>query len=186
MKSTCLLPLLALLGACSGPRPEAGGGPVIDANTITFNNFEAGGGWSNDPGRNDPNLIAKGQAHSGQYALVINHDHEYSLAFDMPLGRISSRKFKVIHLEAWAYLPSEHGAANINLQILQPDGNGQVTAGNLELGSAVKTYHEWVKVEKDFPMPDNITAVQRLHVFVWRAGATDEVLLDDVLLSIKE
>ena len=185
MKSLCLVPLLALLGACSAPPPPAGG-PVIDANTITFNNFEAGGGWSNDPGRNDASLVAKGEAHSGQYALVVNRDHEYSLTFDMPLGRISARKFKVIHLEAWAYLPSERGAANINLQVLQPDGSSRVMEGNLELGTAVKTYRQWVKVEKDFPMPDNITAVQRLHVFMWRAGATDEVLLDDVLLSIKE
>jgi hypothetical protein len=40
-----------------------------------------------------------------------------------------------------------------------------------------------VHVTKDFTLPDNITSNQHLRFFVWRADATDEVLVDDVQMS---
>jgi hypothetical protein len=68
---------------------------------------------------------------------------------------------------------------------MQPDGNTSVGGGDLKFREAVHEYGKWVKVTKDFVLPDNITALQRLRVFMWRADATEEVLLDDVKLSIK-
>jgi len=183
MKKIAALLGLSLLGACSSDNAT---GPAIDANTITFNNFEAGGGWSNEPNRNNPSLVAKGKAHSGQYALRVDKDHEFSLTFDMPLGQISTSKFKTVHLEAWVYMASDKATGTIGLQIMKPDGGEAVGGDDLKFRDVVKDYGKWVMVTKDFTLPDNITAAQHLRVFMWRADASEEVLLDDVKLSIKD
>jgi hypothetical protein len=182
MKQRTALLGLAWLAACSSPNPV---GPDVDTSTFTFNNFEAGGGWSSNANQNNPDLVVRGNAHSGQYALRVDRDHEYSLTYDMPLGSISRTKFKTVHLEAWVFMASQRGTATIGLQIMQPDGNTSVGGGDLKFREAVHEYGKWVKVTKDFVLPDNITALQRLRVFMWRADATEEVLLDDVKLSIK-
>ena len=184
MKNIAALVGLALLGACSSNHEAADSS--VDENTITFNNFEAGPGWSNDPNRNNTTLVAKGRAHSGQYALKVDKDHEFSLTFEMPLGQVSNRKFKTMHLDGWVYMPSERAAGTIGMQIIKPEGNESIGGGDLKFADEVKKYGEWVKVSKDFAMPDNITAANRLRVFMWRAGATEEVFLDDVKLSIKD
>jgi len=180
-KLTALLGL-ALLAACSSPNPV---GPDVDTSTFTFNNFEAGGGWSSNANQNNPDLVVRGNAHSGQYALRVDRDHEYSLTYDMPLGSISPTKFKTVHLEAWVFMASKRGTATIGLQVMQPDGSASVGGGELKFSEAVHDYGKWVKVTKDIALPDTITALQRLRVFMWRADASEEVLLDDVKLSIK-
>ncbi|MDJ0364271.1 carbohydrate binding domain-containing protein [Hymenobacter sp. H14-R3] len=187
MKYLAALVGLASLGACSS-KDDAHDttDTTIDDKTITFNNFEAGPGWSNDPNRNDVALVTKSRAHSGQYALKVDKDHAFSLTFEMPLGQISNSKFKTVHLDAWVYMPSAQATGTIGLQIIQPQGNESIGGGDLKFSDVVKTYGEWVKVSKDFTMPDNITAANRLRLFMWRAGASDEVFLDDVKLSIKD
>lgn len=179
MKFIGLLGLALLLGACTAR------GPVVDATTITFNDFEGGGGWSNDPGRNDPGLVARGRAHSGQYALRVDPSHEFSLTFDMALGKISSSKFKTVRLDAWVYMPSAKATAAIGLQLVQPDGTIAVNGSDIKFGEAVKKYHEWVPVSTEFVLPDDIIPAQHLRLFMWRANASEEALLDDVRLSIK-
>jgi hypothetical protein len=179
MKISGLVGLLLLSGCASrSPRLD------IDANTIMFNNFEGGGGWSSDPNRNDPSLVVKGPAHSGQYALRVDQNHEFSLTFDLPLGKISSSKFKGVHLEAWVLMPSAKATAAIGMQIVQPDGTIAVNGSDIKFGEVIKTYNEWVPVSTDFVLPDNIIPAQRLRLFMWRASSSEEALLDDVKLSI--
>jgi len=184
MKHFIALLGLALLGACSSPPPNPVG-PDVDTSTFTFNNFEAGGGWSSNANQNNPDLVVRGNAHSGQYALRVDRDHEYSLTYEMPLGSISPRKFRAVHLEAWVFMASERGTATIGWQLMQPDGSAAVTGGELKLREAVHDYGKWVKVTTDFVLPAEAQALQRLRVFMWRADAREEVLLDDVKLSIR-
>jgi hypothetical protein len=179
MKISSLIGLL-VMSACAAHDPL----PDIDANTITFNNFEGGNGWSSDPNRNDPSKVMKGTAHSGQYALRVDQNHEFSLTFDLPLGKISSSKFKGVHLDAWVFMPSAKATAAIGMQIVQPDGSIAVNGSDIKFGEAIKTYNEWVPVSTDFVLPDNIIPAQRLRVFMWRASASEEAFLDDVKLSI--
>lgn len=177
MKKAFLLLSLAALGACSSnSAPEA----TAAANVVTFNDFEAGGGWSQDP-----TLFEKGRAHSGQYAIKVDKNHEFSLTFNLPLGQISDHKFKTIHVEAWVFMPSNKSTGNIGVQVMTPT-NTQVYGDGLRLPDVVKTYGEWVQVGKDFTLPDTITSTQSLRVFLWRADATDEVLLDDMKVTIKD
>lgn len=174
-----LLPLL--LGACA---PNSAPGPPPGTNTITFNDFEGGGGWSNDPGRNDPSLLDKGRAHSGQYAIKVDGAHEFSLTFDLPLIQISQKKFHRVRLDAWVYLPSAQATGALGIQVMNHAKNEQVFGDYLKLGEVVKTYKKWVPVHKDFTLPANITPVQHLRLSLWRADATDFVLADDVQLTL--
>ena len=180
-----LLTILSLTGlaACSGD-PVADTG--VDAKTFSYNNFEGGGGWSGNPGQNDASLVAKGQAHSGQYAIFVDANHEFSLTYDQELGKISNGKFKKVHLDAWVFLPSAKATATIGLQLLQPDKTTQVFADDIKLVEAAKKFNTWVEVSKDIVLPDNITAVQHMRVFAWRASSTEKVLVDDVKLSLVE
>lgn len=181
-KRTAGLLSLVLLGACSTNQLDSS----LDANTITFNNFEAGGGWSFDAGRNDPLLLDKGRAHSGQYAIKVDQNHEFSLTFDMPLVLIRPKKFKIVHLDAWVFMPSDRATGVLGLQVIAPETGQQVYGDGVKLRDAVKTYKEWVPVSQDFTLPDTVTPLQHLRFSVWRADASDFVLVDDVKLSIKD
>jgi hypothetical protein len=181
MKHFTALLGLGLLAGCSAP---PAGYPELDTHAITFNNFEAGGGWSNDPIRNNQSLVARGNAHSGQYALRVDRDHEFSLTYDMPMGLLSHTRIKIVHLEAWVFMVNYKATANIGLQIMEPDGQHQVYADDLKLREVVNTFSKWVMVSKDFPLPDSLKPEQHLRVYLWRADAREEVLLDDVKLSI--
>ncbi len=178
MKNIAALLGLALLGACSSDNKS---GTAADAKTITFNDFEAVAGWSIDPG-----LLDKGRAHSGQYAIKVDKDHEFSLTFDLPLGQVSPRKFRIVHLEAWAFRASEKATGFLGVQVVEPSTGQQVFLDGIKLLDADKTPNKWVAVSKDIALPDNITSAQHLRFALWRAGSEDTVLLDDVKLSIKD
>jgi hypothetical protein len=158
----------------------------VDAKTITYNNFEGGGGWSNDPYRNNPDLVEKGQAHSGQYAIKVDKDHDFSLTYDMALGKISPTKFKTLHLEAWAFMPTDKATGALTIQLVDHATNKEVFSDGIKFRDAVKSYNKWVAVSKDIMLPDNITPDQHLRLFLHRADATETVLVDDVKLSIKD
>ncbi|TDN36581.1 hypothetical protein A8B98_07765 [Hymenobacter sp. UV11] len=172
---------LTLVSACT---TEFSPNAKIDAKTVTFNDFESGGGWSNDPSRNDPGLVEKGLAHSGQYALKVDKDHEFSLTYAMALGKMREAKFQKLHLEAWAFMPSDQATGVVGLQVLSPDNSKQIFSDDIKLRDAVKTYGEWVFVSKDITLPDSVAPAQQLRLYLWRADAGDKVLLDDVKLSI--
>jgi hypothetical protein len=181
MKVLAVLLSSILLGACS---TNTFLDNKIDSRTVTFNDFESGGGWSNDPTHNEPGLVEKGQAHSGQYAIKVDQDHEFSLTYAMQLGRIRSKKFQKLHLEAWAFMPSDRATGIIGLQLIEARDGKQVFSDDIKLRDVIKTYGKWVPVGKDITLPDSVKAAQQLRLFLWRADASDKVLLDDVKLSI--
>ena len=67
-----------------------------------------------------------------------------------------------------------------------PNGTSQLFGDGIRLGDVVKSYGKWVKVEKDIVLPETISALDHIRVSLWRADASDEVLVDDVQLSIKD
>lgn len=178
MKNFTFLLSVALLGACSNDASDE----ISSDKIITANDFESVMGWNANTAS-----LAKGNAHSGRYAIKVDQDHEFSLTYDAALGEVTPVKIKTIHLEAWAYLPSEKSTGMLGIQIMEPGANNKQLYGDgIKLGEAVKTYKEWVRVSKDFVLPENITAAQHIRLSLWRADASDQVLIDDVQLSIKE
>lgn len=176
MKKSAALLGLVLLDACASPDNQGSHSPA--GRLITANDFESAG-WNVDPA-----LLDRGRAHSGQYAIKVDASHEFSLTFDMALGQATPAKIKAVRLEAWAFLPSDKATGVLGVQIMGGPTNGdQVFGDGIKLGEVVKSYNKWVPVSKDISLPDNITAVQHIRLSLWRAGASDVVLVDDVRLS---
>jgi len=167
---------LALLGACSSDKES---GLKTDAKTITANDFESLAGWNNDMAALD-----RGRAHSGQFALKVDNNQEFSLTFNMPLAQASPRKFKRVLLEAWAYMPSERSTGMLNIQIIEPTTGQQTFNDGIRLAEVDKVYKKWIPISKEMTLPDDMNATQYIRLFLWRADATDLVLIDDVKLSI--
>lgn len=178
--ATISLGLLSLLSlsACSDKNSSGAANDKI----ITSNDFESAAGWNVDP-----TLLYRGRAHSGQYAIKVDGEHEFSLTFDMPLAQATPTKIKTVHLEAWALLPSDKATGQLGVQVMKPENlSEQVFGEGIQLQEVVKKYNEWVKVSKDITLPDDITPMQHLRVTLWRAGSSEQVLVDDVELSIKD
>ncbi|GAB3861133.1 hypothetical protein GCM10028822_40140 [Hymenobacter terrigena] len=177
MKKYIVLLSLGLLSACSSDtKSTSASGDKI----ITANDFESTAGWDVSP-----TMLDRGRAHSGKYAIKVDKDHEFSLTFDTPLGQASPTKIKTVHLEAWAFLPSDKSTGVLGVQIMDAN-NQQVFGDGIKLGEVVKSHNKWVQVGQDFVLPDNITAAQHIRMSLWRADASDQVLVDDVKLSIKD
>ncbi|UOQ73507.1 hypothetical protein [Hymenobacter cellulosilyticus] len=169
---------LALLGACSSDKDTD---LKIDDKTITTNDFESLAGWNTDP-----TTLDKGRAHSGQYAIIVDGNREFSVTYNAPLAQISNRKFKKVLLEGWVFLPSERATGVLGIQIVDAETGKEAFGDGIKLGDEVKTYKKWVPVKKEFTLPDNITAVQHMKMSLWRASASDFILADDVKISIVE
>lgn len=168
----------ALLGSCTS---DKGTGLQVDENTITANDFESLAGWNNDP-----MALDRGRAHSGQYALKVDNNREFSLTFDSPLMVVSQRKFKTVVMEAWAYLPSERATGILGIQIVDPVTGQQAYGDGIKLGEEVKSYKKWVPITKEFVLPSDMKTTHHIRFSLWRADATDVVLIDDFKVSIKE
>ncbi|MDO7847948.1 hypothetical protein Q5H92_16400 [Hymenobacter sp. M29] len=174
MKKFTLLFGLTLLAACSSEDK------AVDDKIITKNDFEALAGWNTDPA-----ALFRGKAHSGRYALKVDKDHEFSTTFEMALGYISPTRVKAIHLEAWVLLPSDKATGVLGVQVIEPETGKEVFGGGIRVAEVVKARGKWEKVEADYTLPENTTPTQRLRLSLWRANASDQVVIDDVTLSVK-
>lgn len=177
--NSCMKVLLTTLAALSlaacSSNPELG----TPGDYITRNDFESMMGWVPDA-----STLTRDHAHSGQYALQVTPEHEYSLTYQAMLGNVSPHKLRGIKLEAWVYLPDEKTTGELSVQIVDPaQDNKQIFSGGINLPETVKEYGKWVQVSKDIMLPDNIAYTHNLKAFLWRAGAASTVYVDD--LSIK-
>lgn len=174
MKSLLTALAMLSLAACSS-NTEFG----TPGDYITRNDFESMMGWIPDA-----SALTKDHAHSGQYAIQVNPEHEFSLTYTAMLGNVSPHKLRGIKLEAWVFLPDDKTTGVLGVQILDPaQGNKEIFGSGINLPETVKEYGKWVQVSKDIMLPDNIAYTHNLKVFLWRAGTASTVYVDD--LSIK-
>jgi hypothetical protein len=178
MKKIIVLLSLTVLGACSSNTED----DIPIDKIITTNDFESVIGWNANTG-----TIDKGRAHSGKYAIKVDQDHEFSLTYDVALGEVTPRKPRILHLKAWAFLGGYQSTGVLGIQIMEPGvDDKQVFSDGIKLIEAVKSYKKWVQISKDIVLPDNVTAAQHIRLSLWRADASDLILIDDVSLSVKE
>ncbi|MBD2723434.1 carbohydrate binding domain-containing protein [Hymenobacter armeniacus] len=177
MKNFTLLLSIALLSACSSDDKAAS---AQDGSIVIENDFESLVGWNTDPA-----ALFRGKAHSGRYALKVDKDHEFSPTFDMALNYVSPKRVKSIHLEAWAMLPGEKSTGVLGIQVMEPETGKEIYGGGIRLAESVKKGNQWQKVEADYELPATITPTQHLRLALWRADASDQVMVDDVKMTIK-
>ncbi|MBD2723439.1 carbohydrate binding domain-containing protein [Hymenobacter armeniacus] len=170
--------LLGTTAACSG---SDAGHWVGDY--VTVNDFEAVRGW----GADNTGLV-RDHAHSGQYAVFVGPQREYSLTYDLPLGEASVHTLKGVAVEAWVYLPSPQAAASLEVQVRLPGEENKLGyAGRLPLPEQVKETGKWTRVRQEFAFPVGLPADAHLRIFMWRNGsAAETVYLDDLRVKALE
>jgi hypothetical protein len=167
---------LLLCMSCSKSQED-----LSEKNLITYNNFEAADGW----GGTNPTLT-KEKAHSGRYSIKIDPTNEYSYGFDNLLGKIASKKPKGLKVEAWAFVPSKQaGSAKLVVHITKPTSGQQVIWEGIPLEN-VENFKEWTEVSKEIKLPANVEVSDRIQIYLWKAGATEAVYIDDLKLSATE
>ena len=176
MKKVFLLVLSALLGACSSPSTT-----VKNDDLIVSNDFESLAGWI--PPSNSLNME---QAHSGKYSIKADPTQPYSMGYNTLLGNASTRRPHKLKLTCWAFLPSEKAAAHYQMQVIDPVSGEKVYEDGILMTDQVKTYKSWQEVNKDFTLPDNVTATHEIRIFLWIADSPEPVYVDDVQVSIVE
>ena len=173
-----ILVFTAMLALCSCSKPETS---MDDENLITFNNFESVDGWGNS----HPS-ITKEKAYSGKYATKVDQANEYSFGYDKLIGQITTKKPKKLKLEAWAYIPNkQEGGAQLVFVMTRPANNQQIIWEGIKFEDTHE-FKEWTKVNKEINLPDNIEISDRVQVYLWRAGASQPVYIDDLKLSVLE
>jgi hypothetical protein len=170
--------LVLLAAGCSSDNASS----TAPENQLMFSDFESLAGWASDA----PSLTRE-KAHSGKYAIKVDNDIEYSLTYRNQLGNLSPTKLQKLRLTAYAYLTNPQSPVALTLQVVKSaqDGAGIFVQG-IELGKEVKAANEWTKVSQVITLPQDVTAVNELRVYLWRAGATEPVYVDDVELSIEK
>jgi hypothetical protein len=180
MKPLFFITALAGLTACSSDSAseyQRQSGP----NVLTDTSFEEVLGW----GGIDPSMLTRERAHTGVFSMRVDKDHEYSLTYDVALGKMSPRKVKKIKLNAWVFLPSENTKAILGVQVIDPDQGNKETFGDGLKMETVHDYNKWVQIEKEMELPESLAPTHHLKLFLWRAAAVDPVYVDDLRLSIE-
>lgn len=168
---------LCLVSACSGS--DAG---TWVGDYVTVNDFEAVRGWSPDAV-----ALTRDHAHSGQYAIFVGPEREYSLTYDLPLNEASVHALKGVAVEAWVYLPTTQAAASLEVQVRMPGQENTLGfAGSLKLPEQVKADAKWTRVRQEFTFPAGLPGNAHLRIFLWRNLSTVPVYLDDLRVKALE
>lgn len=157
------------------------GGNDIPANQLASNDFESLDGWIGDQ---PITSLTKEKAHSGRYSIKVDPNIEYSLGFNMLLGKLSTSKLKKIKIHAWVNVPNAKSAVVLVTQITNPaDNNKQLLWEGVNMGNEVKTLNKWVEIEKTITVPDNATYNDKLGVYLWRTSSPETIYLDDLTIE---
>lgn len=141
--------------------------------------FESLVGWIPDA-----STVAKDKAHSGQYSIKVDQNHEYGLGYTSLLGQLSSTRIRGVKLDAWVYLTDKDAVGSKLTFILKDAASGQELLGNrIELAEQVKDYGKWVKFSKEINFPTSANYTSQVLVYLWRGGASKPTYIDDIQLT---
>lgn len=169
--------LLGLLTACSG----ADTGHWV-GDYVTSNDFEAVRGWGADAAG-----LTRDHAHSGQYAVFVGPEREYSFTYDLPLSEASVHALRGVAVEAWVYLPDVQTSASLDVQVRLPGAASPLGfAGSLRLADQVTERAKWTRVRQEFLFPAGLPGDAHLRIFMWRNASPGPVYLDDLCVKALE
>jgi uncharacterized lipoprotein len=162
------------LAGCSESKTEA-----IPENLISRNDFESLEGWA--PA--NPSLTTA-KAHSGRYSVKVDNGVEYSVSYISPLGKVSPTRLQKLEVSAWVLPTGKESNANLVVEVKNPANDAQkIFWESLETGKEAKEANKWTEVKKTFTLPANVEPTHELRVYLWRAGATQPLFLDDITIS---
>jgi hypothetical protein len=171
----CVVAFFSLMTACSrDTRREVPVSAPVVGRVLTATSFEEMDGWVTPT----PSLTTE-KARTGQYALKVDQNTEFSLTYTNPLTHLSPRRFDQVRLTAWGYL-TEPGPAALVFQITRPD---QTTAFYEKID--ISQVGAWAQISKVLTLPPVLDPADQVKVYLWRATATAPAYLDDLTISVE-
>jgi len=67
------------------------------------------------------------------------------------------------------------------LTVTRPSVNQQLFYAAIPLGNLPRG--QWVRVERDVTLPDSVTSLDVLTTYLWAAGSSEPIYLDDLTLA---
>ncbi len=174
--------LLVLLAGCS--RSDEAGHWVGDV--VTANDYEATLGWVQGA-----TSLTRDHAHSGRYADHVDATHEWGITFQAPVSQVSVHALRGVAVEAWAFAHDLNPNRSAVLQVeVWAHGPGQDTkplfSSALPLNTQLTDSVVWTPVHQEFSLPTGLPFEANLRIFLWRAGSTKPVYLDDLRVKALE
>lgn len=170
-RAAALLAALAL-GGCSSESGSAAGAPLM---ACDFENFA---GWLTDSPAQG--TLTRVKAHSGQYSVLVDAAHEFSLSYNNQLRTLAPARPSKLTVSGWVLVPSAQSNAKLVAEVKNPTGGPSLLWEGLDVAKTVKTFGEWQYVEQTFSLPPTIQPNSRLLVYLWRAESREPVYLDDL------
>lgn len=162
------------LSACSSDNSSA----TLGKDVLMHNDFESMVGWIPDPV-----ALTRDKAHSGNYSIKVDQDHEYSMGYNYLLGQLSATRIRGVRLDAWAYAPDKNMNAQLRLALNDAVGGKPIMVDGIAYSEQVKDPNKWVKISKEFIFPPNANYSNQLVVYLWRGGGSGRAYVDDVQLT---
>ncbi|GAB3635386.1 hypothetical protein GCM10027422_09760 [Hymenobacter arcticus] len=164
----------ASLSACSSNNSAA----PLGKDVLMHNDFESMAGWIPDPV-----ALTRDKAHSGNYSIKVDQDHEYSMGYNYLLGQLSPTRLRGVRLDAWAYAPNKEVTAQLRLALNDAVGGKPIMVEGIDYSAATKDPGKWVKISKEFNFPASANYSNQLVVYLWRGGTSGTAYVDDVQIT---
>lgn len=171
MKKLFLALPLAVLAACGGKDSA-----TSDKDVLMTSDIDGMVGWMSNPSD-----LPKGEAHSGNYSLRVDQNHEFSPGYTAILGQLSSTRLRGIKLEAWVYATNKNSRGKLEFVVRDAAGGKEIFRDQTIL-SDVKDYGKWELVSKDIMLPPTANYLSQIVIYVSRAEATSPAYVDDIKL----
>ena len=166
--------LSGLFGCSPADKPTD---PALPASAvlITRNDFEAVAGWG---GAGVPASISTDQAHSGRYSVRAGRGIEYAYGYSMPLRLALPARPTRLHLKGWFYRAARGETGALVINVVRP--SNQQTLFYESVSLAELRANRWVTHSAEVALPDSVTSLDVLNVFLWSAGSAEPIFLDDL------
>ncbi|RZK15069.1 MAG: hypothetical protein EOO56_23670 [Hymenobacter sp.] len=165
------LPLVAL-AACGG-----GDSTASDKDVLMTSDIDSMVGWLGNPSD-----LPKGEAHSGNYSLRVDKNHEFSPGYTAILGQLSTTKLRGVKFDAWVYATNKDASGKLEFVLKETAGGKEIMHEQVNLND-VKDYGKWTLVSKEIIFPPNANYLSQVVIYVSRANSTSPAYVDDLKLT---
>ncbi len=145
-------------------------------NSIAFN-FEIG------PGKEVPNGIVMGNAHSGKYAAKAYGKNSFTPALEKPAGELGIDRLRYVSVSAWVFVKPSGEPVNAALVLAASNNVGvNICWKGIGLKDPGVPRGQWFKMSGQFDLGEvKFTADTRLQMYFWNNSSND-ILIDDYYL----
>ncbi len=130
-----------------------------------FQDFETVNGWFELK-----TLTNAVKGHSGNYSVLTDPEHAYSIGFGKIMSEISDKPIRKIKATVWCYSENKTPEGNLCVQIVNPAAENVLWVDKPFI-DFVRSEKKWTKmhIEAEVP-PEAIQPNNTIKVFMWNKG----------------